>query len=332
MNTYFINAPELDLNIIKKRGNWKEWNGEDKVDLLIVDRYNYPEDVKIFYNKKIGIENIFDVKGFNKYELTREFLKNKNQKKYVQNQIALNPDKITKDVVNFIKPNKVYLVKPVATSGGFGIFAITDLKDLKNNYYKLKQNFKNPKQNKLIKQKKVHWVLQEYLLNPMLYKGHKFHFRVYYIIDSNGDEYVSKLILCLIAKNKYIQDDFNNKDIHDTHYLKETIVIMTDKKHVGFTKKKYTELFNKTLDICRMISPKLKYYCYDNIENCFNMFGCDFIFTSEGDCKLLEINKTAGTTKNGEYDYIYEGIMQEIVDKIYPPKIKTKKNNNLIKL
>jgi hypothetical protein len=89
--TYYIKSPHLDDKGLLARGNWKLWNGEDKIDLLIIERSEFPFGIKDFYDIKVGVENFMNIEGFDKYNLINSFLKNEKEKHFVQNQIALKP-------------------------------------------------------------------------------------------------------------------------------------------------------------------------------------------------------------------------------------------------
>jgi tubulin---tyrosine ligase len=191
-----------------------------------------------------------------------------------------------------------------------------------HNYFQ--QSFKN--------KGKVHWLLQEYIINPMLYEGKKFHIRAFYILTSTGEQYLCDIFHIIYAKKKYNTINFNDKDVHDTHSGTGLRKDFWEKKHDGFTDKQFKEMKDKIITLHKSIGDKLKYICYEGVDNCFNIFGSDIMFTDKGECKLLEINKTPGFKYNDLDKYIYEGIFSQIIDKIYPPFKKVRKNNNLIKL
>lgn len=342
MNTYFIYSQFMDADMMEKvlvkRGNWKKYIKGNNVDFLFInraaDKNNPDKNILIktlnkFYGKNIGIENYMEIDNIDKYTLIENFLNNKKEKKYVQNQIALDPYNLNDKVYDFFKKGKIYLIKPVGPGRGEGIFAIKDKNELIDNYYKLK-NITNMRQIKLKKQNKPYWLLQEYIKNPMLFMGKKFHLRTYYIITGEGDAFLSETMIVVLAKKLYIPREYNNKEIHDSHGVAFGVVF-TEKNHEGFSDQQYIKMKKDIVEIHKKFISKIAIKCYEKVDFCFHILGADIMFTEEGQLKLLEINLTS-SMDSLDHEDIFEGIAQEIIDKKYPPKIKQPKNTNLIKL
>ena len=332
MNTFYINSPYLDEDILLRRGNWRAYDNEEEVDLIVIERGKTIEGLKNFYDKSVAIENYSIIENIDKYNLVKSYLDDPKNSKYVINQIPLNPKKLSNNVLNFIEEGRIYMVKPVDSGKGSGIFLIKNKEELKKNYYKLKKTH-GVYQAKIKRQNKVHWLLQEYLERPMLWKGRKFHIRIYYIITKDRDVYFSKINFTLPAKKKYQLNNFKDKDIHDTHYDINNEVVFCKESHEGFTDEQFDKMFKAIKKFHKTLIHKIKIKCYPGVNFCFEILGSDIMFTEKGELKLLELNKEPGFTKKWPfYNYLFEGIMKEIIDKKYPPKIKQEKNNNLIKL
>jgi len=333
MYTFYINSPYLDEDILLRRGNWRAYDNEKEVDLIVIERGKTIEGLKNFYDKNIAIENYSIIENIDKYNLVKSYLDDQKNKKYVINQIPLNPKKLSNKVLNFIEEGKIYMVKPVDSGKGSGIFLIKNKEELKKNYYKLNKTH-GIYHAKLKRQNKVHWLLQEYLERPMLWKGRKFHIRSYYIITKNRDIYFSKINFTLPAKKKYQLSNFKDKDIHDTHYDSNNEVIFCKESHDGFTDEQFNRMFKAIKNFDKTLIPKLKIKCYPGVNFCFEVLGSDIMFTEKGELKFLELNKEPAIFEKTIpfYNYLFEGIMKEVIDKKYPPKIKQEKNNNLIKL
>ena len=333
MNTFYVKSPYLDKNILLRRGNWKAYQDEDTVDLIVIERGKTIKGLKNFYDKKVEIENYSIIENIDKYNLVKSYLNDSKNNKYVMNQIPLNPKKLTGNVLNFIQEGKIYMIKPVDSFKGHGIFLIKNAEELKNNYYKLKKTY-GVYQAKLKRLNKVHWLLQEYIERPMLWKGRKFHIRSYYIITQDSKIYFSKINFTLPAKKKYKLGNFNDKNIHDTHYDINNEVIFCKESHEGFTDEQFNKMFKAIKNFHKTLIPKLKIKCYPGVNFCFEVLGSDIMFTEKGELKFLELNKEPAIFEKTMpfYNYLFEGIMKNIIDKKYPPKIKQEKNNNLIKL
>ena len=63
--------------------------------------------------------------------------------------------------------------------------------------------------------------------------------------------------------------------------------------------------------------------------NCFFLFGLDIMFLEDFSPILIEANITPAAN---EHDIIFEGVVQEIIDKKFPPKFKPKEEKRFIKL
>lgn len=163
----------------------------------------------------------------------------------------------------------------------------------------------------------------------MLYNGKKFHLRTYYIITSGGNAFLCNASELIVAKKEYKEGEYKNKDIHDTHGVPE--YIFSDESHRGFDDEQYNKMKKDIIKLHKKFISKIGIKCYFDVNFCFQIFGADIMFTADNEIKVLELNYTPGMA-DFDSNYLLEGIMQEIVDKKFPPKIKQPKNNNLIKL
>jgi hypothetical protein len=131
------------------------------------------------------------------------------------------------------------------------------------------------------------------------------------------------------AKNPYKQEDYDNKDIHDTHYkstlegitFKNNIMEIADPEKTNYIMEQIVHIFKNVLKI-------INAECYPESKNCFNIFGFDLIITSDYTVKIIETNFMPGSPRID----LLQNIMTEIVDQLFPPKNKIHKLNGLIKL
>jgi len=330
MYTYYIKAKNIDENIFKERGNWKRYRNGDKLNFLFIEQSQFAPE-KRFYNMEIDIENKLIYEGKDKYNLINSFLNSKvrGEKNLVMDQILIDINK--QSYQTFIKDNKVYILKPVKGYAKKGIEIIENKKDFRVLYTE-------------IRKKKDYdlWVVQEYITNPLLYLGKKFHFRCYYILTQDNKAYLYHNFTILRAKNKYKKGDYKNQDIHISRYIPEDEkirkkLLINDENKGAFTAEEYSLIKKGLLKVHRKIKDKIDYKCYPNAKNCFQIFGSDVIFTDDYKPKLIELNASPSFDNKkllfgSNQKPVLEGIMQEIVDKKFPPKNKIKRNNHLIKL
>jgi len=265
------------------------------------------------------------LEGGNKRELVDLFLQDSKSKKHVPEQIAFNPNNIDDKIINFIQPKKFYIVKPIYGSKGSNILRIKNKKDFLNSLPELVKIQLN--RDRFLKDDK-NLILQEYIEKPLLYKKRKFHIRAYVILNDSGKGFLSLPLFIILAKKEYKLSNFEDNDIHDTHSndLEEKI----DDKNTGqFNKEQYLKIKKGIIKISKLFIKKAKIKCYDNVKNCFNVFGLDIMFKKDYTPILIEANITPGILY---HNILLEGIMQEIVDKKFPPKNKPKEVKRFIKL
>ena len=277
-----------------------------------------------------------EYKGKDKYNLINSFLNSKvrGEKNLVMDQILIDINKppfAIKADQNFIKDDKIYILKPVMGYAKKGIEIIENIKDFRKLYTEIRK-----------KKEYDLWVAQEYITNPLLYLGKKFHFRCYYILTSDNKAYLYNTFIILRSKNRYKKDDYTNKDIHISIYNPEDEknikkFLINDRNTGAFTKEEYSLIKKGLLKVHRKIKDKIDYKCYPNAKNCFQIFGSDVMFTDDYKPKLIELNASPSFDNKkllfgSNQQPVLEGIMQEIVDKKFPPKNKIKRNNHLIKL
>ena len=328
MYTYYIHFEKANHDIFKRRGNWRKYKkGDKKIDFVYVDRY-IKFDKNFLYNLDVKIENFAMIlEGGNKREIVDLFLKDPKTRKYVPNQIAFNPHDIEEDVLDFIKTGKIYIAKPVSGASGENIEIIKNKKEFNSNISNFKKSFF--RRDKKIKDGK-NWVLQEYITNPLLYNGKKFHIRANICMTNEGKNFLDKQLQIIPAFEKYKKSDFKNKNIHDTH-AKDNPYFIDNYLNSDLKEEQIKKIKKEVIKISKKFLDKVKIKCYQGLENCFNIFGLDIIFLEDFNPIFIEANITPGIFST-EHNLILEGIMQEIIDKKFPPEIKPKEEKRFNKL
>lgn len=158
------------------------------------------------------------------------------------------------------------------------------------------------------------WVLQRYITNPLTVSGHKFHLRVYVLCVGALKVYVygGSGILMLLAAH-YYHDDTSDTFAHLSNTAKgaelsdfdeEKFVLLLDdlpKCLVRDYPNRFSDLSTASaqVDAIRLsindITAEL-FTCYENeytvfspMNNCFEVYGLDFMLDDEFNVSLLEV-------------------------------------------
>ena len=217
-------------------------------------------------------------------------------KKYLMNQIEI---KNQKQIDNFVKKNKYYIVKPIPGHKGLGQKIFNSSNAIMNHIKKFSYSKNDEKLYKLYNNKKNQlWVLQEYITNPLLIKDKKFHIRLLFLnLLKNNKKYyyIYNKYFIIPAKKKYDLKS-KNKNIHNSH---GTGMKLDDYKYYLklFNKipEKYRQhIYNQIIDICKYYCKYMDYKCYYESENCFSFCGYDLMITDKYEVKCIEINQRPG--------------------------------------
>ena len=249
------------------------------------DRYDHR-----YYNVKTKLHNIL-AKGNNgvevitdKYNLYFNMLKHEPKicKKHMMKSYKVDK--------NFKVNNKIYIIKPVGKGyySGYGIKIITSQKEYDELYPTIKLG---------------KYIISEYLTNPLLLYKKKFHLRVYFLItDINNqiDWSVLNTFKVITSKKNYKMSDYKNTDIHDTHFkynVKDIFLNKDTYKMLKITDDEYNNITNQIFIILKSVFNLVKSHVkpYENAENAFEIFGCDFLIDDNLNVYLLEINDHIGS-------------------------------------
>jgi hypothetical protein len=180
----------------------------------------------------------------------------------------------------------LYILKPVDGFQGKGIRVVQSRAEVQ------KWTQEHPEYRK--------WVLQKYLQNPDTFQGFKFHLRVVVcVMVEQGKRYVyvCKRNRYVLAKEPYINGDWTNFDIHDTHAKSNPrIAFFPEELPDGWTTKA-AETAQERIEDCIQslwthvanlsLRPDLQG------KNGFELFGADILFEKKHPY-ILEFNKKMG--------------------------------------
>ena len=255
-----------------------------------------------------------------------EFLKNNNNNNNNNNNIfnADINDKSNNDNDIYDKSNddihkksNVYIVRPVGKGAfsGKGIIRVYDNTTLQNAKSLLHKNYD-------------HIIISKYITNPMLYNGCKFHLRTYFlisIINGKYKTYFYDIYELFTALKPYTNNDYTDKDVHDTHFKStpQDILCPYDLDIIQqniFSKYIYPKMKNCMSYISKLMESHAE--PYPQAENAFEVFGCDFLVKDNYDVVLMEINDKIGFTmykiKNKQkFSKLYLNIINNIILKAF---------------
>jgi hypothetical protein len=242
----------------------------------------------------------------NKIKLHKSVMANSKLTKYIPESIIILHQKIDpNNKNNNITPTltEPWIWRPENASLGWGIEIVTSKDELNaviDKYEYLKPTYR--------------FVLSRYITNPKLIKNtnnnllYKFHVRLHLIISINKQNMKRFLLVntgeMFVSSTAYINKDYNNTKIHDTHYDKFNNSFFPDDFPGTESEKSIliTDIRTMFKDICSSnLTHRIKKA--DKCESGFHIFGADIMITDENKPILLEINKFPGLPDYSDLQY-----------------------------
>ena len=299
---YILSARKLNslmfnkLELVMEKYGVKETSDARKKPLLlwveILENYKFASK---YFNTKCWLMNVLDdSKTFisNKSNLYNNFQKYSSRDCYKYMAQTWNFKTNHKQFYNrIINNNEVFIVRP-AGSGAFSGKGITVVHDDKSFNKGLEES-----------KKYENVIISKYITNPLLFQGKKFHLRTYLLVGVINGHYVTKFLdfyELYTALEPYKNIDYNNHDIHDTHFgstSRDYICpddLPAELKPI-FDRHIYPKMQHCMLLISKMFEKHAK--PWSQAENAFELFGCDFLVHDDYNITLLEINDRIGFKK-----------------------------------
>ena len=190
-----------------------------------------------------------------------------------------------------------YIIKKINTESGDGVEVVSNL-----------QEYNNAKQKLNLVHKPEHAIISQYITNPLLIDGKKFHIRSYFLISVQSGItkcFVHDRYKIFTAKEKYQQANWLNRDIHITHqkttdkiyeWLSDEMIADVNLSNAltdSNLNKLKSELANcqKTLAeaMCLMgVKP------YTESISGYHILGADLLITDDFNVYILEVNQRLG--------------------------------------
>ena len=317
-----INSPSADL----------AWVGATS-DVNKTGFLRYEDSI---YNIKTVVKNLLKgngVKGYSTsdadYPYSKNVITDKAQlyielnkkcpeicKKYMAESWMLSDEKRNSE---YSEKEGILIIKPlgVGAGGGEGIEYISSKEDLKEF---------------ISTHKKKQYLVSKYIRNPMLVDGKKFHLRMYFMVcmrpNKKSDWFMFDEGKIITAELPYKDADYKNKKIHDTHFKStKKNRLFPDSSELGLDDKESKKIMQQMREVLRCAYDVYKPHIATTTESKygFEVFGCDFMVTSDGSVKLLEINARHDYGVNDidkENPEIYERFCADFWDWVYKNAIE----------
>ena len=134
------------------------------------------------------------------------------------------------------------------------------------------------------------WIIQNYIKNPALKDGHKFHLRIPVLVKL-GEVYISNQLFYVKAEEPYQKGDWLNPAIHDTHYSEKfKTELFPDILPDEWEEKNGTKAVKDIYKIIKgFFENEHDFRAEWNAKNGFEVFGVDVLFDKKKPY-VLEIN------------------------------------------
>jgi hypothetical protein len=183
--------------------------------------------------------------------------------------------------------DKVLIIRPIGdyADSGFGV-KVTSSKESFEEALKATREEVTNAEGKLSS-----YIVSEYITNPALYHSKKYHLRSFFIYRREGNNIRSSIFersRIVTAKLPYVEGDWSNPLIHDTHSKTTDCNIFVDTPDLG--------------ELCDILTRIMNQYVTSVYEECkvgYEVFGLDILPTSSG-YVLLEVNSRVGMKDLGD--------------------------------
>ena len=334
--------------LFKARGNWIKVQDSDiprlirekrRIDFIYLDGLSYLKP--LYYSLTSNLKNIVN-DGKRVISFKNNLMSNLSvipgAKQFLMPQIDIDlftytdPAEMAKFDERYAPlfyGDRVYIFKPVSGMGGSGIKIITTFEEFREYICKVIARYskgwgKKPDANK---EAMRIFVIQQYITEPLLVKhngaDYKFHVRHFYIYQpGNRPSYYKNMGKMALAEEPYIQGDWFNSRIHDTHFhakdrwlfnCQDTGISQANMAKIN----KQIHEFYKILD--KLVRPHAG--CYPESRSCFELFGVDFMITQDYELKVLEVNAGLGLSDNMTENKaeLFKGMLELVMDSYFPP-------------
>lgn len=314
-NTYFYDTSKgselTSIQFLKKmldsKKEYKNVDNKDDSKIILPNLFDLSEKILFddlsFYRNKIFMNipknRILGNRSLLWQQINKNFNKNKS--------LSIMP-------MTYILPNEYELYKKNYNPKQKMVFKTLDHKQ--NGIYITKLLITES----MIKREKF-IVVQQYLLNPFLYKNHKINMRIYLLVDIHNNNfigYVNDDGIISYAKNNYkngnidsqVSSFYDSKNLYNNNYPITFKQLFNQEQRTKLLKEMNRKINNVLFATYEEIIKKVNL----NDNRCVEVFGVDFFIDHNLNCKILEINTGPGMKPHNIYDKrMREGLMNNII-------------------
>lgn len=263
-----------------------------------VQKHSLPIDFVFFSGEMANYSNKIDGSNINWLSILygKSVLKLCNKetlhKEYSKSSFLI-PTKIIKTAsqLSSIKFDNPKILKPAKGWKGSGIAIVTSKEEAEDWLHK--------------HSKYDSWLIQDYIMNPALKNGYKFHLRVLVLVKkphgAKREVYVATHKFYVKATKKYKESDWEDPDIHDTHFKPMKIETFPQTIPDDWTKESTLAADTRIDNIIKDLLKHETDFIPDwNAKNGFEVFGADIIFKGHTPY-LLEFNNKMSLKGRSSY-------------------------------
>uniref|UniRef100_A0A7S0CMU2 ATP-grasp domain-containing protein n=1 Tax=Proboscia inermis TaxID=420281 RepID=A0A7S0CMU2_9STRA len=232
------------------------------------------------------------------------------------------PDEDSREMSN--QKDQVWILKPSITNQAVGISLVRSTSQLRNAIHASDDI-----------QKAGDFVLQRYI-PPLLLDGRKFHLRVFLLLTGNLTAYVAKDFLAIFSLEPYEGANLDHTRAHLTNIAHQEVLSDEDQhrcmrrfdettqdmldsgvvKTICEAEKRIESVKDRVMKIiAEMVEAVSSELTFSSKDNCFEIFGLDFMIDPDWNTWLLEANAEPDLSKAGErLQYLIDDMLMDTLD------------------
>lgn len=210
--------------------------------------------------------------------------------------------------------NQWWIMKPSMSDKGQGIRLFQSIDQLQEIFDKFDEDEEGEGYNGIIINQLRHFIIQKYLMNPLLLNSdRKFHIRCYVVAVGDLEVFVFDRMLCLFSENKYETPLATSECLNDADFLASHLTNTCQQKNknanvvtefdVEFTNNETKDHIKTQIhEIVKHLftAAKNDKFNFQASENAYEIFGLDFLVDVDNSVFLLECNSYPDFKQTGD--------------------------------